>query len=169
MEEWKPIPGFEGLYDVSDRGRVRSYYKPHHRGYMVALTPQRIISPKPTTSGYLCYELRLGKEGVRKNANRLVACAFLGDRGHGWVAHHINRNRADNRLANLQWLTLAENSSLGDHRGEKNGRAKLRRSDIPHIRKLIAEGISHRVIASQYGVAPATISMIATGKRWSHV
>ncbi len=101
QEVWKDIPGYEGLYQVSDLGRVKSfkYYK------------EKICTLILSNKGYL--RLGLRKDGIRKHykVSQLVAMAFLGHipNGHTTVVDHINEDKLDNRLENLQLISHREN------------------------------------------------------------
>lgn len=100
-EEWRPIPGYEALYEVSSIGRVRSL-------------------PRATTSGKI-RKLRLNRHGRYDinlsadnrtrtfNVHVLVALAFIGPRPDGYDVRHLNGDRTDNRLANLGYSTHSEN------------------------------------------------------------
>lgn len=116
-EIWKPINGFEGLYEVSNQGRVRSlshkvlqtgnggYYWHHYTG--------RILIPTETTNGY--YHVMLTNKKVRKHflVHRLVAAAFLKNPENLPQINHKNENKKDNRSDNLEWCTAAQNTRHG--------------------------------------------------------
>lgn len=113
-EEWRPIPGFDGRYEVSDQGRVRS------------LIRGRILSPKPERhSGYMCIELRPQPRLAKTlRVHRLVLEAFVGPRPDGMLARHLNGNPTDNRLANLAWGTPLENAADTTRHGTHNNGRK---------------------------------------------
>lgn len=101
-ERWQPIPGFEGHYDVSDMGRVRSHSR---------LSQGRDLR-QHITAGYHRVSLCAWDLGRQKKAHlvhRLVLTAFVGPCPEGMEALHINGNSSDNRLCNLRWGTRAEN------------------------------------------------------------
>jgi hypothetical protein len=110
MEEWRDIPGFEGRYQVSDLGRVRSL---DHRVRLVAkgvettrLSPSRVLRPAPHKSGHLM--VMLGRKN-NKDVHVLVARAFIGDPPPGHEVMHANHTPSDNRLSNLSYGTRSEN------------------------------------------------------------
>lgn len=104
---WKPIQGFEGLYEVSDGGRVRSL-----RGK----TP-RILNINKTVAGYPHVGLvRLGESSKRRywfSVHRLVAAAFIGPCPEGYVVNHKDENKANNVISNLEYVTFRENNIFG--------------------------------------------------------
>jgi hypothetical protein len=106
MEEFKWIPGYEGLYDVSNWGRVRSYNY-YGKGKLEFL----VIESK--RHGY--FGVMLSKSGKRKSfcVHQLVAMAFLGHKPNGYtlVVDHIDKNKANNRLENLRLVTNRFNTS----------------------------------------------------------
>lgn len=103
-EIWKDIVGYEGLYQVSNLGRVRSYYAKNGR----VTDTSRLLSGKRDKDGYL--EIRLCKSGVvsYRRVHRLVASHFLnGDLS--LQVNHIDGNKANNSIANLELVTAKEN------------------------------------------------------------
>lgn len=121
-EEWRPVPGYEGLYSVSDQGRVRAEAKEIscRNGVVRSLEP-RMLSPVPVSStGYL--KVRLVLDGAIKAflVHRLVLMAFVrlpmpGEEG----CHYPDPDRANNRLENLMWGTRSINQiqrvEMGNH------------------------------------------------------
>ena len=96
-EQWKPVVGWEGLYDVSDKGRVKS------------LRSGKILADRPSNGGYLIVALQ--REGKRFEVlvHRLVLEAFVGPCPDGMECFHDNDVAWDNRLSNLKWATHQEN------------------------------------------------------------
>lgn len=104
---WKPIQGFEGLYEVSDGGRVRTL-----RGK----TP-RILNINKTVAGYPHVGLVKKGESAKKrhwySVHRLVAAAFIGPCPEGYVVNHKDENKANNAVSNLEYVTRLENNTFG--------------------------------------------------------
>lgn len=106
MELWKDIPGYDGLYQVSNLGRVRSLnYKMTGRVQVLKLTNRG--------RGYLC--VALCKDGNKKmfSVHRLVAEAFIPNPDNLPQVNHINEDKTDNRASNLEWCSAMENSNHG--------------------------------------------------------
>jgi hypothetical protein len=111
QEVWKPVPGYEGLYEVSDQGRVRSLDRDvtqtSRRGALYTLRKKgKLLRPGRMPSGHL--SVALGR-GNSQCVHRLVLLAFVGPAPDKHECCHNNGNPADNRLENLRWGTRSEN------------------------------------------------------------
>jgi hypothetical protein len=117
IETWMPIPGYEGLYEVSDLGRVYGF-----RSNKV-LKPN--VKPK---NGYRVVCLQYPGHRKYHLVHRLVLRAFVGEPPEGWDACHNNGNSSDNRLENLRWGTRSENIldevRHGTHRNSRKTHCK---------------------------------------------
>lgn len=103
VEVWLPVVGFEGLYDVSDCGNIRRIAG--GRGAKIG----RILRSNVERDGYLAVDLRVEKRRVRKKIHHVVLEAFTGQRPFGMEANHINGDKTDNNIVNLQWVTHRDN------------------------------------------------------------
>lgn len=106
MEKWKDVKGYEGLYQVSTLGRVRSFYT--HNG-----SGQRILHSQKRSHGYL--GVTLVKDGVPscRNIHRLVAEAFIDNPCNYEQINHKDEDKTNNRVENLEWCTAKYNSNYG--------------------------------------------------------
>jgi len=116
MEEiWKPIPGYEGIYEASNLGRIRTANgkTTSNARCPVRVWQQRVLKPKVQTrsSGRKDQRVNLWKDGVESThlVARLVAMSFLPMPFDKLTVNHINGNPMDNRIENLEWCTLQEN------------------------------------------------------------
>lgn len=125
-ERWLPVPGWEGWYEVSDHGRVRSLDRevPHAR-YGVMRLRGRTLTPTANTNGRmqiaLCREKRRGTRQVQ--VHRLVLEAFVGPCPTGMQACHWDDDPSNNHLSNLRWDTPSNNM----HDRVRNGRHQMAR------------------------------------------
>lgn len=173
-EEWRPIPGWEGLYEVSSYGRVRSHGRVVKRGRGEWLKPGRIL--RGAIDRYGRPIVGLSRDGVSSTqvVHQLVLIAFHGPRPPGMFGCHNDGNPANNHVSNLRWDTPASNTAdMFRHGtatvGERAASAKLCNADVSRIRTLLAEGWTPIEIASEYKVHRRTISDIARGKTWRHL
>jgi len=109
-EVWVDIEGFEGLYQVSSMGRVKSFDRVTRNIIRPFIKKGRILKPNPDGHGYVY--VTLFKDGIRSRVkvHRLVANAFIPNPENKPEIDHINSIRDDNRLENLRWVTRSENN-----------------------------------------------------------
>lgn len=110
--EWKPVVGYEGLYEVSNYGQVKKMYdskNQYEKGY--------ILNPSINQNGY--YMVGLYKAKIRKNVNvhRILALAFIENPLNKPCVNHIDGNKLNNSLDNLEWSTYSENNKHAFYMG----------------------------------------------------
>lgn len=166
MEEvWKDIPGYEGEYQVSDQGRVRSVDRmitAHWRGKPYRRRSKGQIV-KGTGRPYL--GVMLGRYSVKINVHQLVLLAFVGPCPEGLEICHNNGDPTDNRLVNLRYDTRSENVRDTVRCGSKG----ILPERVRHIRGLIAQGLSSSQIAKQEGLPSYTINGIRANRIYKWV
>lgn len=111
-EVWLPVKGYEGLYEVSSFGRVKGLPRVRYAGNgKYQNMKERILKGSVGDSGYIQVTLTMDKKVKRKKPHQLVAIAFLNHIpcGHKIVVDHIDNNKTNNRLDNLQLLTQRDN------------------------------------------------------------
>ena len=119
-EEWRDVVGYEGLYQVSSEGRVKSLERTDSWGRTVK---ERILKPVVVGDGYLKVNLCAGGKPKRFLVHRLVCEAFHENTGNKSDVNHINEDKADNRACNLEWCTRRENCNHGS-RNERMAKTK---------------------------------------------
>lgn len=176
-EQWKPVVGFEGLYEVSDMGRVRSLdrYIRHPKGGLAHIAGC-VLTLRPGTSTSTYLRIGLCKNGVKSqhSVHRLVAMAFLPNPENKPQVNHKEKPKTDNRVSNLEWATRPEDDAHKtangwDTPGAKNGMAKLTEAQVIEIRNLRKQGWPLQELATRYGVDQSNISAIVLRKSWYHI
>lgn len=132
QEVWKDIPGYEGLYQVSNLGRVKSLERYVRNRSKKIRKPERILSQSTNNGGYKC--VNLCKDGVQQGSfvHRLVAQAFIKNCEDATQVNHINGNKQDNRPENLEWCSPTENMIHAWKTGLQSGIRK--KNDIRSVK-----------------------------------
>lgn len=172
-EEWRDIPGFEGLYQVSTLGYVRRVYiSPNQQRFPYL----GILGITSDVKGYSRVSLSKDRTSKRYRVHRLVMLAFVGVCPPRFEVNHKNGIKTDNHLSNLEYCTASQNKRhsidvLGVTflHGEDHGNAKLTDEIVIEIRKMLAQGITGAKVAIYYNVCRSTISLIRRNKIWRHV
>lgn len=172
-EIWKPVNGYEGLYEVSNLGRVRSLPKTvrcdEKRSYFM---PSRIM--RQTMRRYpLVGLVRDGKQ-TSCTVHSLMCIAFYGPRPKGHCVRHLDGDIKNNRLSNLRWGTYVENNADQVRHGtrimgERHPLAIATNAIVKEIRRRWNGGESQSSIARDMPLSRRQVCDIARGKRWSHV
>lgn len=163
IEKWKPVLGYEGLYEVSNFGRVRSLPRNTTKGKVRGLSSH--------TFGYP--QVLLSKDGNKsmRTVHQLVLEAFIGPRPKDMECRHLDGSPTNNNLKNLKWGTSSENKKdMVSHGtamwGENNGNAKLCELDVWLIRSI---NVNNTKMANFLGVSDVTIGNIRARRSWRHV
>lgn len=170
VEEWRDIKGFEGCYQVSNLGRVKSLERERRLGHSIKIVPERFLRPGKS-KGYM--RVVLVDRDIKRNVfvHRLVAEAFLTNPDNLPQVNHKDENRENNSVSNLEWVTAKENINYGygaikRHEGQ--------RYKQPHMKKvfqydmsgnLIREYISIRDAARECRIDRSGISHCCNGKK----
>lgn len=175
-ERWRSIPGYEGLYEVSDRGGVRSLDRvsTDSIGRQRRWPGKRLSLLRAVAGNYRSVSLSSAGQVSRCYVHRLVWEAFVGPIEDGNDICHNNGDPTDNRLSNLRSDTrLGNNADKVRHGtlpiGSAHHAAKLSEGDIPVIRRRCEAGEPYRGIARDYSVLPTTIRQVHNRKTWRHV
>lgn len=154
--EWRVVASHPA-YEVSEDGRLRKGSKE--------------IKPKLDRYGYV--HVAVWKEGKRsmKYMHRLVAEAWLGA-SKGRSVNHIDGNKLNNTISNLEYVTRAENNrhamehGLNRLHGEDNPMAILTRAEVEKMRLYRKAGLSMKAIGERFGVSPKTVQSVVSGRTW---
>ena len=165
-EIWKPVIEFEGLYEVSNLGRVKSLrYRGSH-------TKNDVLAPVTGPHNYKQVHLHKDKEISTRYIHRLVAQAFIPNPDGLPEINHMDENPANNHVDNLEWCTSKYNKNYG-HRAEKMAAAKVGRFRGENAAKrtpvVCVETGKHyptmRMAADDVGCSYSKISLCCSGKR----
>ena len=171
MEEiWKDIEGFEGLYQVSNLGRVRSLdrvvIRPHPKDKHLCeyKIKGRILVQLPSTNGYHSVNLHKEQMQIHVTVHRLVARAFVPGYFDGAHVNHKDENKHNNQADNLEWVTIRENSMYGtcQERLHKNQRKPVIQLTLDG--KFVKEWPSVWSVNYELGIDPGTIIKVCKGK-----
>jgi len=166
LETWRNIPDYDGRYQVSTDGRVRSK--------RCVKSKWKILKQRIDNNGYL-YVVLYGNGHRRQiQTHRLIGQTFLGELPRGWETRHIDGNKFNNRVCNLRYGTPYENAQDRIRHGHtaygsKSSTAILTEKDVDAIVSLIRDGHKGIDIAIKFGVCRSTISKIKKGKNWKHI
>ena len=160
-EAWKDVIKVNGVYRVSNLGRLKSY-------------TGRIITPKNNGRGYRYYQFKKPKPH-NIYVHKLVLENFICKRPIGYHANHRNGKKSDNRLSNLEWVTPKENARHKDlvlgkqYRGENCTISKLKNSDINEITYICKFGFYQEIVGDAYGISQTQVSRIVRRVNWAHI
>jgi len=174
LEVWKDIKGYEGLYQVSNLGRVKSlprnithsyntidnYHKQSYQG--------RFLTPNKKENGYLEFSLYKNKQRKHKYGHRLVAEAFIPNSNNYPQVNHIDEDKENNYVNNLEWCTVSYNNTYGTRMIRK-----VKNTDYTkNSKKIIGEKSRTKIVfysvsfASKFiHVEVSQISAVLTGRK----
>lgn len=177
MEEiWKDIKGYEGIYQISNLGMVKSLYREIKTVNSQYFYKEKFLKTTPNNMGYHVVRLTLNNKTKSYSIHRLLAIHFIENIDNKPQVNHINGIKVDNRLENLEWCTISENRQHAydtglqkPKQGNRNGRSKLTENQVLEIIKRLEIGDSCVLIASFYNVTAENISQIKQRKIWRHI
>lgn len=175
MEIWKDIKGFEGLYQVSNFGRVKRLAHAVKTIKGQRNLGEQIKKQSVRKDGYMCVSIR--KEGERFGflVARLVAIHFIENPEGKSEVNHISGDKSDNNVANLEWTTRKENAQHAMRTGlmptgEGHGMSKLKEFEVKEMRELYSMGnVSTGELGKKYNVSYKNVWLIVTNRAWNHV
>ena len=178
QEIWKDIVGYKGLYQVSNLGRVKSLARKIDHGTYIEDRGDVIMSLVINTHGY--YSVVFTKNRKKKNhrVHQLVARAFIPNPENKEMINHIDCNRLNNRVDNLEWCTNSENQlhaiahGLKTDIGVNHKRSRLNEEEVKFIRehyRFRSPVYNTRTLAEMFNVSRTVISTLVLGKTYKSV
>lgn len=182
MENWKTVLGYEGYYEVSDMGRVRSLDRiVNSRPGVKQKLKGRMKIQKRSLEKYFSVTLSMESKTKHKNVHRLVANAFIPNPHNKPCINHKDGNGFNNKVENLEWCTHHENTvhayktnlfPVDQNSGQKNGRSKLTNEEALTIRESYKnfDGTpehKYKELAKAFGVSRTTIRRIVLKTHWN--
>lgn len=174
-DRWLPVPGYEGHYEVSESGLVKSLARTVRRKKGAYRVSEKLLSPASLRTGHKMVRLCNGGNCRNEWVHRLVAKAFIQEvEGKPWI-NHKDGDPTNNHFSNLEWCTASENAKhsylIGREVlvGERKGTSKLTADQVLEIRARYAAGTSGCALAREYGMNQGTISDILNRKLWRHL
>lgn len=176
QETWKPVLGYEGIYEVSTQGELRSLPKKilHYSGKLLD-RKGRVLRGHVNKKGYV--KVSLCDQGKMKgfHVHVLVAMSFHGPRpSPSHVVRHLDGNQLNNAPSNLAWGTHKENSDdIKRHgrglQGESVGNSKLKEGQVLEIRRLASQNVPRKQIAALFGASYSQVDNIIHRRHWKHI
>lgn len=180
-EEWRSAVGYEGFYEVSSLGNVRSLDRlvpakvGNGRQYWgTRLHRGKELTPTGHRKHYLKIEASIENRQHTVLVHRMVADAFLGPRPEGCEVNHIDGNKHNNAAENLEYVTKAENMRHALDSGlvavgEARSNAKYTTPQVKWALALVHSGMSVKEAAEQTGLPAGRLSKIRRGEIWRHL
>lgn len=174
-EIWLDIPGYDGIYQVSNLGRLKSYDRLVDYGKIKAIRKGRVLASREGKLGYLYNVFSVDLKRKTVKPHRIVAEVFIPNPHNKPCVNHINGIKSDNRVENLEWVTYKENV---DHafktklksgiKGEKSHLSKLKKYQVDEIRSLYKkENTSKKDLSILYNVSVSQINRIVNYINWN--
>ena len=177
-KEWRAVVGYEGKYEVSSLGNVRSLDRlvvhKKRNGVVKCLYKGKLLEHKWTKGLY--DQIYISRE-KQKYVHRLVAQAFIPNPENKPQVNHLDNNPSNNNVSNLEWTTQKENmehcakqgrNAINIFRGESHPNSKLKNIDVIKIREMKGKK-SNREIGKVFGVSKGAVQRIISRTGWTHI
>lgn len=179
-EVWRNVTGWEGIYQISNYGNVKSMERFFIKDVAKLGFKQAVLMPEMVRAvgrhkfGYGRASFWLDEKAKHFSVHRLVALEYIPNINSYKQVGHIDNNPKNNHVSNLVWCTQKQNiqhcvDSGRWHLGEKNGNSKLNKSQVLEIRKMLSDNVGVNKIARTFNVTKCPIQSIRDGKTWRHL
>lgn len=178
MEVWKDVVGYEGYYQVSNRGQVKSLPREIKRkNSRIYRTKLKLMKIHVSNRGYPAVRLTVNNKSRVHLVHRLVATTFIENRENKPYVNHIDGNKTNNNLSNLEWTTPTENShhswEIGlskPTKGMRHYSAKLDDEKVVYIRKAFKNKEKSIIeLAEIFNITPQSVGAVINRKTWRHI
>lgn len=160
-EIWKDIEGYEGIYQVSNLGRVKSLPKLYKRKFKSYYTKEKILKNSLGKNGY--YRVNLSQKIFY--IHRLVAEAFIPNSDEKKTVNHIDGVKTNNNISNLEWATYAENNKHAYDTGlkkiytkDEHWKTKLNKGQVKELKLLVKLGYPKRKVGNLFNISHTTVT-----------
>ena len=168
MEIWKAIKGYEGIYEISEHGKVRSLnHLIKYSDGRSRIQKGRILKTSLSKKGYVRVSLSKQKKRFHTSIHRLLALSFIDNPENKKQVNHINGIKHDNRIENLEWVSNSENQIHAIKKGltrynynERHHNSKLTNKGVLRVRNLHRLGFTNKELAEDYNVSQTAMSNI---------
>jgi hypothetical protein len=173
VETWRQVCGYEGIYEVSNQGRVKSLFRLNQEGKKLVRRSERILTKAKHSAGYIESTLCVRGVCLKYLNHRLVAEAFIPNPDSKPEVNHKNLIKTDNRISNLEWVTKRENHAHAARAGlyaavsNPNVANKMNAKKVEFLREDGCLGYPQHVLAWAYGISQSTVSAILSKKSWA--
>ena len=178
MEIWKDVKGYEGLYQVSNLGKVKSLKKiiTTKKGWFLP-KKECVLKYKKGNHGYIRVMLYKNKKGISFGVHKLVIIAFIPNPENKPEPNHKNGIKTDNRVVNLEWVTKSENAihsyKMGLQkplRGSDVKTSNVTNSEVLEIRRKYKWNVyTMEMLAKEYNMSRSGIFYIVKRLTWTHI
>ena len=172
MEIWKDIESYEGIYQVSNYGKIKSLKRNVlMKGKFNYFKEEKILNPSTHKNGYLAIGLTKENKTKTFKVHRIVALHFIDNFLNKPEINHIDSDKSNNNVLNLEWCTSKENKEHAVKNklnafGEKSSGSKLTEKEVLEIRE---SNLSPTELSEKYKVNKGSISSIKNRKTWNHI
>lgn len=165
MEIWKDVVGYEGLYLISNTGKVKSLGKNVDIGLgRIQFKPERILKPGLASNGYFTVAICKNRAQTSTCLHTIIAKSFIPNPNNFRCVNHIDGNKTNNAIENLEWCTHKRNSQHAYEIGIRKPFRKVTSDQVIQIRAMKKIGVRNLELAAMYEVTVATINGIVNYK-----